>query len=455
MKLPEKFTERMKSMLKTEYDAFINAFENSPIYTGIRINTAKEDAIEAVLSAFGDLEPIPWCKDGYYADKSLISGNHPYHMAGLFYFQEPSAMSAVSGLPIEKGDFILDLCAAPGGKSTQAGAALNGSGLLVSNEIVKKRSDILSENIERMGLTNAVVTNETPQKLSEKYIEFFDKIIVDAPCSGEGMFRKEPQAVEEWSIEHTVSCGIRQRHILDCAVKMLKPGGYLIYSTCTFAPEENEKIAAYLIDTYNLEICKTNLDMLECGRTKWSDSDYDMSKTRRIFPHTQKGEGHFLALFKKDGEAVQSCKKEKKPKKPDNVLNDAVSLYRKFEKETLNVKLDGDFVLFGDNLYLKPQGINIDKIKVVRCGLHLGICKKNRFEPSHALVLSLKKEDFKTSVNFDYNNSQLKAYLMGEVIDCSGSGWTAVLVNGFPIGWGKASGGMLKNHFPKFMRLKK
>ncbi len=225
MKLPEKFTERMKSMLKTEYSAFINAFENSPIYTGIRINTAKEGAKEAVLSAFGDLEPIPWCKDGYYADKSLISGNHPYHMAGLFYFQEPSAMSAVSGLPIETGDFILDLCAAPGGKSTQAGAALNGSGLLVSNEIIKKRSDILSENIERMGLTNAVVTNETPQKLSEKYIEFFDKIIVDAPCSGEGMFRKEPQAVEEWSIEHTVSCGIRQRHILDCAVKMLKPGG--------------------------------------------------------------------------------------------------------------------------------------------------------------------------------------------------------------------------------------
>lgn len=455
MNLPEKFTIRMKEMLKSEYTDFITAFETSPVYSGIRINTAKEGAKEAVLSSFGDLEPAPWCADGFYADKSVISGNHPLHMAGLFYFQEPSAMSAVSALPIEQGDFVLDLCAAPGGKSTQAGAKLNGSGLLISNEIIKKRADILSENIERMGLKNTVVTNETPQRLSEKYIEFFDKIIVDAPCSGEGMFRKEPQAIEEWSIEHTISCGTRQKRILDCAVKMLKSGGMLVYSTCTFAPEENEQIAAYLINTHGLELCETNLDMLDSGKTEWSNSEHDMSKTRRIFPHHQKGEGHFIALFKKSGATDNSEKKQaKKAAKPNTALNDAVTLYRKFEKEALNTQLNGDFKLFGDNLYLLPQNLDIDKIKVLRYGLYLGIIKKNRFEPSHALAMALKKEAFKSAVDFSSDSGEINSYLKGNVIECDKNGWTAVLTNGFPIGWGKASGGVLKNHYPKAFRLK-
>lgn len=455
MNLPEKFISRMKEMLNDEYNNFITAFETSPIYSGIRINTAKEGARGAVFSSFPNLTPVPWCADGFYADKSVISGNHPLHMAGLFYFQEPSAMSAVAALPINEGDFVLDLCAAPGGKSTQAGAALNGSGLLVANEIVKKRADILSENIERMGIKNAVVTNETPQRLSEKYIEFFDKIIVDAPCSGEGMFRKEPQAIDEWSIEHTISCGVRQKHILDCAVKMLKKGGIIVYSTCTFAPVENEEIAAYLINEHKLELCETPLDMLDCGRTEWSESGFDMTKTRRIFPHKQNGEGHFIALFKKSGEPDTKQKKSaKKASKPNETLNNALALYRKFEKDALNISLEGDFVLFGDNLYLKPTGIDIDKIKVQRLGLHLGEVKKNRFEPSHALVLALTKNDFKSSVDFASDSEEIISYLKGNIIDCNQNGWTAVLTNGFPIGWGKASNGVLKNHYPKFLRLK-
>lgn len=453
MNLPEKFTERMKHMLKDEYSEFINAFENAPVYAGIRVNALKEDARSAVLSVWGELECIPWCSDGFYADKSKISGNHPYHMAGLIYFQEPSAMSAVAALPIDKGDFVLDLCAAPGGKSTQAAAKLNGTGLLVANEIIKKRADILSENIERMGIKNAVITNETPQRLAEKYPEFFDKIIVDAPCSGEGMFRKEPQAIEEWSIEHTISCKERQKHILDCAVKMLKNGGIIVYSTCTFSPEENEQVTAYLIENHNLTLCDTSLDMLSEGKSEWSNSEHDMSKTRRIFPHKQKGEGHFIALFKKPGE-TSAADSRRVQKKPDSRLCEAVSLYRKFEKETLNITLDGDFVLFGDNLYLKPQGIDVDKIKVVRLGLHLGVAKKNRFEPSHALCLALTKKDFKSAVNFNCESRELNAYLMGNIIDCNKKGWTAVLADTFPIGWGKASSGVLKNHYPKFLRLK-
>lgn len=451
MKLPEKFELRMKDMLKDEYDNFIKSMDEMPIFTGIRINTSKYNAMEAVLKEFGSLEKVSWCENGFYADKSKISGNHPYHIAGLFYFQEPSAMSTVSALPIEKSDYILDLCAAPGGKATQAGALLDENGLLVANEIIKSRANILSDNIERFGLTNTIVTNETPQKLAEKYPHFFDKIIVDAPCSGEGMFRKEPQAADQWSIEHTVSCGTRQKHILDCAMQMLKGGGYIVYSTCTFAPEENEQVCAYMLKNYNVElIVPKNLDILSRGKTDLSLSDCDMTKTRRIFPHKHKGEGHFVALFRSlDNEIF-----EKNTKLNKNIC-DGEKLYREFEKGFLNTTLEGEFCLFGENLYLKPKNIDIDKIKSVRPGLHLGICRKNRFEPSHALCLALKKENFKNSMDFPCDSEILKKYLMGETIECDKKGWCAVTVNGYPIGWGKASNGILKNHFPKYMRLKK
>ena len=451
MNLPEKFTERMKTMLGNEYGEFAAAFENAPVYSGIRVNTLKNNAKNIVLSEFGELEKIPWCENGFYADKSVISGSHPFHLAGLFYFQEPSAMSAVEGLPIEKGDFVLDLCAAPGGKSTQAAAKLGGAGLLVSNEIIKKRADILSENIERMGIRNAVVTNETPQRLAEKYPKFFDKIIVDAPCSGEGMFRKEPQAITEWSVEHTLSCAARQKNILDSAVKMLKDGGMLIYSTCTFAPEENEQIAAYLIKNHGLELAEPkNLFMLENGRSEWSDSNCDMTKTRRIFPHKQNGEGHFIALFKKIGESGGRVFENLKLNQAEK---EAVKIYKDFEKQYLNIELDGGFCLFGERLYLKPVGVDIDKIKVIRCGLLLGECRKNRFEPSHALALALEKSDFKNCINLELTSGDLKKYLHGDVISCDKSGWCAVLAEGYPMGWGKASGGVLKNHFPKKFRI--
>jgi NOL1/NOP2/sun family putative RNA methylase len=461
MNLPEKFEERMRSMLGDEYDDFIRAFEDEPIYAGIRVNTLRRDAHEAVKNAFGELEAVPWCPDGFYADKSKISGNHPLHIAGLIYFQEPSAMCAAAGLPIDEGDRVLDLCAAPGGKSTQAAAKLNGTGLLVANEIIKSRAEILSENIERMGVTNAIVTNESPDRLAEKYPCFFDKIIVDAPCSGEGMFRKEPQAVTEWSYEHTVSCGERQKNILTSALSMLKPGGMIVYSTCTFAPEENEKIAAWLIEN-GMELCPMKgLEMLTTGTDEWSGSEYDMSLTRRIFPHKNKGEGHFAALFRKSGENTvdnepKTGKKSRKSKKSadKSSVEDAMKLYREFEKKTLTVQLDGEPVLFGDKLYMKPTGIDIDKIRVVRCGLQLGTIKKNRFEPSHSLALALGRDDLKTYVSFGYEDAELIKYLSGETIPCDKNGWCAVCAEGYPLGWGKCSGGVLKNHFPKGLRLK-
>lgn len=452
MNLPLKFEERMKKMLCGEWEDFIKAMDETPVFTGIRVNTSKSGAREAVLSEFGELEEVPWCSGGFYADKSLISGNHPYHLAGLFYFQEPSAMSAVSALKIKKDDRILDMCAAPGGKATQAGALLGKDGILAANEIVKNRANILCDNIERFGLTNTIVTNETPRRLCEKYPAFFDKIIVDAPCSGEGMFRKEPQAVREWSVEHTVSCGERQKHILDCAVKMLKGGGYILYSTCTFAPVENEQICAYMLENYNMELVEPEaLGMLSPGKSEWSLSDYDMSKTRRVFPHKNKGEGHFTAVFRSlDDNSSQKTEKQSLTKKSDEE-----KLYREFEREYLNTALDGEICVFGENLYLKPKGIDIDKIKVLRAGLHLGTVRKNRFEPSHALCLALEKKDFKNCEDFACDSGQLKKYLMGETLPCSRTGWCAVTVNGYPLAWGKASGGILKNHFPKYLRLKR
>lgn len=450
MNLPEKFILRMKKMLGAEYDAFIDAYQNAPVYSGIRINTLKNGAECAVTEAVGELAGVPWCREGFYADKSVISGNHPYHCAGLFYFQEPSAMCAAAGLPVNEGDKILDLCAAPGGKTTQAAAKLNGSGLIAANEIVKKRAEILSENVERMGIKNAVVMNETPQRLAEKYPAFFDKIIVDAPCSGEGMFRKEPVAAEEWSVEHTVSCGVRQKHILDCAVKMLAPGGMIVYSTCTFAPEENEQVAAYLIEKYGMVTVEMPaLSMLDRGRAVWSGTDINMDRTYRIFPHKQQGEGHFAALFKKNG-GEEYCAPREKVKKAD----ERIKYWKEFERKFLNTALDGDFVFFGDNLYLKPAGIDIDKIRVVRCGLHLGEVKKNRFEPSHALALALCRSDFKNTESFSCDSAEIAAYLSGEVIKSDKSGWCAVCVDDYPLGWGKASGGMLKNHYPKHLRIK-
>ena len=463
MKLPYKFEERMREMLGGEYEGFIDAFENEPIYSGIRINSLRHGAHEAVKKVFGALESIPWCHDGFYVDKSKISGNHPLHLAGLIYFQEPSAMCAAEALPINEGDYVLDLCAAPGGKSTQAGAKLNNTGLLAANEIVRSRAEILSSNIERMGLTNAVVTNESPDALAKKYPEFFDKIIVDAPCSGEGMFRKEPQAVTEWSSEHTVSCGERQKNILSSAMTMLKPGGMLVYSTCTFAPEENEKIAAWLVEK-GMELMEMpELSMLVPGETEWSGTDIDMSRTRRIFPHKNKGEGHFAALFKKPENLSSGVEKYEKKRKnkgkskkfvDKSTIETAVSLYRKFESEVMSVKLNGEPVLFGDRLYLKPEGIDIRNIKVLRCGLELGIIKKNRFEPSHALALALNESELKRCINFDIDDERLIKYLSGEVIPCGLSGWCAVCVEGYGIGWGKCSGGQMKNHYPKGLRLK-
>lgn len=446
MNLPDKFCERMHNMLGDEYNAFIKSYDTK-INQGIRINTLKCDSADKL----NVISPVAWCDCGYYVDKAELSGNHPYHAAGVFYFQEPSAMSVAGGLPICENPRILDLCAAPGGKTTQIAAHMKNKGLLISNEIVSKRSMILSENVERMGLINTIVANETPQKLAEKFPLFFDGIIVDAPCSGEGMFRKEPQAADEWSESHTISCGIRQKNILDDAYKMLKCGGYIIYSTCTFSYDENEAVVMYMAEKYNMEICDIQcLDMLSSGIGDFPN----IKKCRRVFPHKHNGEGHFTALLRKTEQTANIPKKAKKKEgKKDNILDNSVALYREFEKKTLKIKLDGKFVLFGNNLYLMPEEINLDGIKVVRCGLHLGEVKKNRFEPAHALSHAFSSDTYISCVDFELDDPRIAKYMHGEAIEYKGiNGWCVISCDGYGIGWGKASQGIIKNHYPKALR---
>ena len=421
IELPLEFKNRMKETLGNEYKDFLSVYSLPPFH-GLRVNTLKITPDE-----FTSLFPhtngrVKWCDSGVYYDSGF--GKHPCHRAGLFYSQEPSAMISAELLDVNEGDVVLDLCAAPGGKSTHIASKLNGTGLLVSNEIVRSRALILRENIERMGISNCVVTNMSPNELEVEFFEFFDKILVDAPCSGEGMFRKEPEALLAWSVEHTQSCAQRQKLILESAAKMLKKGGTLVYSTCTFAPCENSETIDSFIKSH---------------------PEFTLERSEHIYPHKENGEGHFAAKLVKNSLGTR-CERISKFKDAD------ASLFRQFEKENLNTNLKGRFVLFGENLYLLPELFgDIKNIKVVLPGLHLGEIKKNRFEPSHHLALSLKKEDFK--ISHVLSDSEANLYFQGNVVNAQlSNGWGAMLYHKYPIGWFKSVNGQLKNHYPKKLR---
>lgn len=425
MNLPEKFCERMKKDLGNEYEDFIASYEEEP-YIALRVNTLKLSADEFRKTAPWCGEGVDWCSEGFYYEGK--KGNHPSSIAGLFYSQEPSAMIAAELADIKRGEKVLDLCAAPGGKSTQIASKLQGEGLLVSNEINATRAKILCENIERMGIKNALVTNMHPEKLEKCFEGFFDKIVVDAPCSGEGMFRKDTEAILQWSIEHTNACAQRQLSILDSAYKMLRTGGRLVYSTCTFARVENEEVAQKFAEKYD---------------------DIKLVKMHRLMPHIVKGEGHFSALFEKCG--------EESPRRYESVVcakKELVQIYRAFEKENLNTVLEGSFVSFGDYLYLLPREmISLDKIKCVRPGLMLGEIRKGRFIPSHHLCMALRCGDFKRTIAL--TDDEISSYVKGETIRLeSENGYGAMLYSGkFPIGWYKYSDGCAKNHYPKNLRI--
>lgn len=366
-------------------------------------------------------------------------------------------MSVVEYLEVKPGEHVLDLCAAPGGKTTQIAGFLEGEGMLVCNEPHPQRARILSENVERMGIKNALVTNEMPDRLSQVFPEYFDKILVDAPCSGEGMFRKNEEALTEWSMDNVLLCAKRQDEILDRAAEMLRAGGRICYSTCTFSPEENEDcMARFLLrhPEFHLLAVKKKENMSSGNPAYAVHPAEGLDRTIRLWPHKLDGEGHFIAVLEKEGKlesevhplSGNGCEKPLKEKEYQE--------YREFERQFLKASIKNDICLFGEQLYAMPSDMpSLKGLKVLRPGLHLGTLKKKRFEPSHALALALAQEEAVHVWNLTADSPEVRQYLSGQTFRAEGEkGWYLITVDGYSIGWGKLAGGMMKNHYPKGLR---
>lgn len=483
MNLPIEFEKKMKAFLCNEWEEFLYSYDNNR-FQALRFNTlkvGKNKSVEEEIAGIMDKLCIPmdkkvtWANDAYYYDEEKRPGKHPYHEMGLYYIQEPSAMSAAALLAPKPGMRVLDLCAAPGGKSTQLATYLGDSGLLVSNEINTQRSRILSQNIERMGIKNAIVTNEDSFVLASHFPSFFNAIQVDAPCSGEGMFRKLPEAIEQWSTENVAICAERQKEILDNAAVMLKPGGVIVYSTCTFSREENEDVIEYFLERH---------------------PDFTLEEMERFWPHKVDGEGHFVAKLVRRGSVNEfdvdyevceencnkvedtSLKDDRKTKKNKNNKNrknetkpaltkENMKLLSEFLDETVSEDMaawikNERLVMFGEQLYRLPDmEVDIKGLKVQRAGLHIGEFKKQRFEPSHSLALALKYSEAKNVVKLTCDDPQTTGFFNGQSVMLSDGqaaeckkGWALVCVDGYPAGWGKVNGAQVKNHYPKGLRNK-
>ncbi|SDB05699.1 16S rRNA C967 or C1407 C5-methylase, RsmB/RsmF family [Pseudobutyrivibrio sp. YE44] len=436
--LPIDFINRMEQDLGPDFHAFLRSYEENKI-SALRFNPIKADDKAKEKISHMLTEPVEWSKNGYYYnDEESRPGIHPYHQAGVYYIQDASAQLPVEMLDPKPYEICLDLCSAPGGKSTQIAGYLNGTGILVSNEPMKNRAKILSENVERLGIRNCIVTSEFPDKLSQKYHEYFDKIMVDAPCSGEGMFRKNHEACDEWSLESVQMCAERQAEILDRAYEMLIPGGRICYSTCTFARAEDEETVAAFVKRH---------------------PDMSVVEEKRLWPHQVKGEGHYACLLEKaDGDGrAEECAADRNLYSYKKINDKLLVDYKSFIKETMAdpKQWSKNLILVKDLLYMLPEGCpDFEGLHVLRGGLFLGTLKKNRFEPSHALALAVKADEVKRVFDVDSNSREAENYLKGqslygEVED----GWTLITVDGYSLGWGKAVKGQIKNHYPKGLRL--
>lgn len=439
MELPQEFLRRMQLMLGSEFDELLSCYDK-PHFRGVRLNKIKCDRETLEKSLPCRLTESPFSPLCFYAEDLEKPGALPAHHAGMFYSQEPSASSAVTALDPQPGEKILDLCAAPGGKSTQIAALLMGEGLLWSNEIVKSRANILLSNIERMGVNNAVVSSCHPQKLCESLQGYFDRVLVDAPCSGEGMFRRDPAAAAEWTPESPAACAQRQQAILNSAALAVKAGGVLVYSTCTFSPEENEDTARAFLAAHP-EFEQISIDA-EFGRPA-----FDGSFGRRIFP-MDGGEGHFVAKFRRTGENLCAIKSF-----AAFVKSTELKAVAEFYESIFTDSCPKNIAKLGDKLLLLPKELpTLNGLGVLRAGVELGECKGKRIEPAHGLFMSRSRSICRQSVDFSHDSQQLATFLRGEEIDCDSRGYTAVCVNGVVTGFGKASGGKLKNHYPKGLR---
>ena len=444
MNLPNTFEEKMKHLLGEEYEDYLKCYEE-PRHYGLRVNTNKISVEDFLKIAPWPLRPVPWISNGFYYDGDQIQpAKHPYYFAGLYYLQEPSAMTP--------GDRVLDVCAAPGGKATELGAKLQGKGVLMANDISNSRAKGLLKNIELFGIGNMLVLSEEPGKLTEYFPEYFDKILIDAPCSGEGMFRKDKKMVKAWEEHGPEFFSKIQRSIITQAASMLRPGGMMLYSTCTFDPSENEQTIEYLLEEYpEFEICEmAGYEGFAPGMPEVTDSkNPNLAKTVRIFPHRMEGEGHYLALLKK-GEGSPIALKEKDSKKGGKLPEELEEFFRNVSWKPEASRLD----IHGERVYYMPKGLpKLNGVRFLRTGLLLGELKKKRFEPSQAFAMSLKKEEYANILDLSVQDERVIKYLKGETLDVEDlvsrkeKGWYLVCVDGYPLGFGKLANQTLKNKY--------
>lgn len=435
MNLPAEYLENIRNLLGKECDDYLSCFNNRPL-SGLRINTSKISADDFVKLFPYVKESVPWCPNAFYFDKDDNASHHPYYNAGLYYLQEPSAMAPGSFLDIDEGDYVLDLCSAPGGKATQLADKLNGTGILVSNDISASRQNATLRNLEKFGIANTFVISDDPAHLAEKWPETFDKILVDAPCSGEGMFRKDPSLIKSWLERGNEYYAELQKRIMDSAVKMLKPGGRLMYSTCTFSVKEDEEVVQYVLNNNpDLTLLPVNHPLFEPGVIS------GLENCARLYPHKLRGEGHFLALFHKSG----TCNKATTEKAEFRCSIPAVNEF------TVNVKKDFsgyEAIQLKDRILFVPETtLSFDSVRVLRSGLLAGTMKKDVFEPSQQLAMALKANEFSQVIDLKSDDILTDKYLKGETIKVNSPyrGWVLVTCEGYPLGFGKIADGTVKN----------
>lgn len=458
MTLPPRFVQRMQAFLELqEFAAFTAALQSRPV-TGIRVNTLKISPEEFLRRTGWPLEPVPWCPEGFrLLDDTLRPGKHPYHAAGLYYIQDPSAMAPAALLNPQPGEWVLDLAAAPGGKTTHLAARMGNQGLLVANDVQPRRLRELTHNLDRWGATHVVVTQALPGRLARFFGPIFHRVLVDAPCSGEGMFRKDPKARSAWSPSLVQRCAQMQRGILKAAAHLVRPGGFLLYSTCTFAPEENEGVIARFLEKHpDFDVVAVpQAPGFAPGRPDWlhPPGPETLRYAVRLWPHRVAGEGHFIVLLRRRSGPEPSLPPPGRRKK---VPAEALRLYRAFVRETLTEEpvSEEHLALFGNHLYaLPPEVPNFKGLPVVRWGWWLGTVKKGRFEPSHALALSLKPEQARHTLSLTLEHPDLRTFFAGGTWVSSGpEGWVLILVENFPVGWAKRVKGRLKSRAPRWLR---
>ena len=450
MGLPVAFIKNMREILGEEGLAeYLDSFEK-PKFTGLRVNTSKISVEEFLRISPFKLCRVPWTENGFYYTEEDSPTHHPYYYAGLYYIQEPSAMAPAAVLPVERGERVLDLCAAPGGKATELGAKLNHTGLLVANDASASRTKALLKNLEVFGIPNLLVTSEMGDRLDRYFHEYFDKILIDAPCSGEGMFRKQAHMIPAWEKQGPEVFANMQREILRQAAEMLKPGGTMLYSTCTFSKLENEgSIDGFLAEHPEFTLEEIPRQEGFCpGMPELVGSRFPLERCVRLFPHKIDGEGHFLALLKKAGEKIPGA-----PEPAGRPGRIPAELEAFLQDVSMPMELSR-IVVKDTKVFLMPEGVGrCPGLRFLRSGLYLGELLKKRFEPSQAFAMALKKEEYASVIDLSAADDRVIRYLKGETLEIEDGessrpeGWQLVCVDGYPLGWGKLIRGTLRNKY--------